>query len=354
MNKVVFLIILLIVFLANSILFFIIFDNYLVNQKVSMEKTDNIVIIDDSIYLNSLTLRQKIAQMIMIRGDKEKLEFTDLNVGGIFLDDLHSEEAYKLLIEKYQNNSKIKFLVATDLEGIWNPFPNERFPYFSEINSSREAYNVGLKQGKLLNETGFNLNFAPVAEYLDSVYGGRTFKGNKNEVEEKLESYIKGLQKNVFGTCKHYPGNSMEKNLHLVVDLQYISDDDLKLFDICLKNNISSIMVSHQVVSGSLNSNGKPSSVSEEIISNIDDSVLIISDEINMRGVSLFYKNKIDLYADLINSGENLILDFDLTPNSLYKLILEIEKEVENGNIDKSKIDHSVKKILELKGYSVI
>jgi beta-N-acetylhexosaminidase len=295
--------------------------------------------------------------MIMVRGDKEKFEFANLNTGGIFLDDQNSEEAYKSLIDDYQNNSKIKFFVATDLEGVWNPFPNKGrsfFPFFSEINTSDDAYSVGLKHGKLLNYVGFNLNFAPVAEYSDNVYGGRTFKGNQKEVEEKIKSYINGLQKSVLGTCKHYPGNSMEKNLHLVADLQYVSADDLKLFDVCLENNISSIMVSHQIVSGKLDSNGKPSSVSKEVISSINDSVLIISDEINMGGISVFYNDKVDLYTDLINSGENLILDFDLTPGSLYKLILKIENEVEKGNIDESKIDHSVEKILKLKGYSVV
>jgi hypothetical protein len=146
----------------------------------------------------------------------------------------------------------------------------------------------------------------------------------------------------------------MEKNLHDVPDEQIISERDLHLFGVCLENNISSIMVSHQIATGILDSKGKPSTVSGEIVSTVDDSVLIIADEINMRGLKDFYPDKTELYVDLINSGENLILDFYLDPIKLYKLIEEIETEVEKGNIDEQKIDESVKKILEIKGYGVV
>lgn len=151
----------------------------------------------------------------------------------------------------------------------------------------------------------------------------------------------------------HYPGNSMEKNLHHVSDEQVISKKDLDLFETCLKNNVSSIMVSHQIAFGELDSKGKPSSVSREVISTIDDSVLIIADEINMKSLKDFYPDKTKLYVDLINAGENLILDFYLDSIKLYDLINEIEKEVENGNIEREQIDNSVRKILMIKGYKV-
>ena len=330
---------------------------YKINKEISELSLENIILNGNKIDLNSLTLKQKIGQMIMIRGDERGLGFNKLNVGGIFLDRQEREEDYRNLIRDYQANSKIKLFVSTDLEGVWTPFhnpePHQLFPYFSEINSIEEAEEVGLKHGKLLKEIGFNLNFAPVAEYSDDVYGGRTFSGTKEEISDKIGAYIIGLQKNVLGTCKHYPGNSMEKNLHDVPDEQEISKDDLILFDVCLEKNISSIMVSHQIAFGELNSKGKPSSVSKEIISTVDDSILIIADEINMKGLKYFYSDKTKLYADLINSGENLILDFYLDPIKLYKLINKIEKEVEKGNIDEKKIDNSVKKILIRKGYDI-
>jgi beta-glucosidase-like glycosyl hydrolase len=114
-------------------------------------------------------------------------------------------------------------------------------------------------------------------------------------------------------------------------------------------------MIGHHIVSGELNSAGKPSSVSEEVIASLNDfSGLVIADEINMAGLKSFYQDKTEQYVGLINAGENLILDFDLNPVSLYKLILEIEKEVEKGRINEEKIDKSVRKILKMKGYKVV
>ena len=335
------------------------FAQFTLNKKLEKENTQNIIIKNKTIDFSSLTLRQKIAQMIIVRGDKEHLEFTNLNIGGIFLDKQESEKRYKEKIEAHQKKSKIKLLVSTDLEGAWNAFArnmseNHDFPKFVDIETKEQAYDVGLKHGQLLKRTGFNLNFAPVAEYEDLCYSGRVFKGTSKEVKEKLEQYIQGLQKNVMGTCKHYPGKGMIKNTHLRRDQQNITKQDLDLFEVCFKNNISAVMIGHQGAIGEIHSKGKPSSVSKEVISTLDFDGLIISDEINMFGLKSWYFNKNRLYTDLINSGENVILDFRLTPRSAYKLISEIENQVKEQKISKEKIDQSVKKILKSKGYKLI
>jgi beta-N-acetylhexosaminidase len=332
-------------------------NNYQIKKEISRLTTENILTENNEIELSSLTLKQKIAQMIVVRGDRKNMDFTRLNVGGIFLDRQNSEEAYKNLIEEYQKEARIKLFVTTDLEGTWTPFheqkPHQVFPYFSKIETAEQAYDVGLGHGKLLKEVGFNLNFAPVSELSDKVYGGRVFPGTKEEVKEKIKEYIQGLQENVLGTCKHYPGKAMEKNLHAVSDRQTITEEDLELFDVCLENNISSIMVSHQIVTGVLDSKGNPSSVSKEIVSTINDSILIIADEINMAGLKEFYPDKTEMYVDLINSGEDLILDFRLNSVRLYEIIKNIEQAVEQGKISEEEIDKSVRKILIKKGYTV-
>jgi beta-glucosidase-like glycosyl hydrolase len=146
----------------------------------------------------------------------------------------------------------------------------------------------------------------------------------------------------------------MIKNTHLRRDTQNISKEDLELFEACFKKNISAVMIGHQISEGLVNSKGKPSSVSPEVISSLKNfSGLVISDEINMLGLRSFYYDKTKLYMDLINSGENLILDFRLSPVSAYNLIVSIEKEVTHGKISKEKIDESAEKILEAKGYKV-
>ena len=333
------------------------FSFYIIDQEISRMNNENILIEGNKVDLDSMTLRQKIAQMIMVRGDEKDLRFNNLNVGGIFLDRQGTEERYKKLINDYQSNSKIKLLVATDLEGAWSPFYNspesQLSPYFSEVETIQEANEIGIEHGEILKEIGFNLNFAPVSELKDDVYGGRTFAGTNEEIENKIEAYIGGLQKNVLGTCKHYPGKALEENLHYQKDTVTITKEDLDLFDICLENNISAIMISHQIAEGELNSNGKPSSVSKEVISSIDEPVLIVADEINMRALKDFYPERKIMYIDLINAGENLILDFQLSSFETYRLIKNIEKEVDKGSMDEKLIDESVRRVLIAKGYEV-
>jgi len=329
-------------------------------NKVKNLKTGNINMENNTVDFDSLTLRQKIAQMIIIRGDSFKEEFSNLNIGGIYLNKGKSPEAYKELILKWQNESRLNLFVSTDLEGGWSPFskdfPEEyQFPTFSEIKDKKEAYVIGLDQGEILKRIGFNLNFAPVAEFNDEAYGGkRVLKGNKEEIKEKLASYIKGLQKNIMGTCKHYPGKGMIGNTHKKIDKQEIVEDDLDLFRECVKTNVSAIMIGHQVVRGKIDSGGKPSSVSKEVINSLKEyKGLIISDDVAMKGITNFYSGEKDMYADLINSGENIIITHIKSPVAAYRLISEIEKEVKKGKISEDKINSNVKKILKSKGYKI-
>jgi len=301
--------------------------NLFIMSKMKKENTKNIIIDGGIIDFNSLTLKQKIAQMITIRGDDEKdLDYVGLGVGGIFLDRQKTKEKYKDLIDKWQGASKIKLFVSTDLEGAWNPYKDIPFPDFSEIKN-----------------------------IVDESYGGRAFSGNKEEIQEKIEGYITGLQENVMGTCKHYPGRSMFTNLHDKKDKQTIGKEDLELFQTCIDNNVGAIMVSHQIADGEVNSDGKPSTVSKEVIDSLEDYPgLIVADEINMKGLKNFYlTKKRELYRDLINSGEEVILDFYLSPKKLYELLGQLEDDVENGLIDESKINRAVVRILEAKGYGI-
>ncbi|MFH1801741.1 MAG: glycoside hydrolase family 3 N-terminal domain-containing protein [archaeon] len=349
----------LIIFLVLLIMVFVVaLWDYKTGKKMMKENTENIIIENNIINFNSLTLKQKIAQMIIVRGDESEEDFTKLNMGGVHLDRQKSAEEYKEKIRNYYDNSKIKLFVTTDLEGAWTPFAGFRkeyfFPAISEIKTKEESYEIGLKHGIVLKELGFNMNFAPIAEFEDDAYGGRVFSGTKEEIKDKLENYIRGLQENVFGVCKHYPGKGMIKNTHKRADEQEISAEDLELFGHCFENNISAVMIGHQIVTGKINSNKKPSSVSEEVILNIPEGILVISDEVNMMGLKIFYLfNKRKLYRDLINAGENVILDFKLDSKSAYNLIEKIEKDVTEGLISEEKINLSVKKILKAKGYEL-
>jgi hypothetical protein len=73
-----------------------------------------------------------------------------------------------------------------------------------------------------------------------------------------------------------------------------------------------------------------------------------------MLGLKSFYLfNKRKMYQDLINSGNDMILDFSLNERSMYRLLSGLEEDVKEGRISEENIDNSVRKILKLKGYEV-
>ena len=311
--------------------------------------------------LSTLTSEEKIAQMIIVRGDTYEPRFLKLVIGGIQLDKQKTKESYKDLINKYQKNSKIKLLIATDMEGYWNPFNSfYKSKNFGEIKDGKEAYQLGKEHGKILEELGFNLNFAPVVEVRNKVWPGRSFTGNESEVKEKISSYIKGLHEyNIFATAKHYPGGSMLRDPHWFKVKAEIYPEDLEMFEHAIENDVDAIMIGHTIVYGAVDSKGKQSSISEEVIQPLRKKFagLIISDAITMLGLRLSYLFRFNsVYIDLISAGNDMIIDSWRYSN--YKKVKEkidnVVRAVEKGEISEERIDDSVRKILEMKGYEVV
>ncbi len=310
----------------------------------------------EAINLSSLSLDEKISQMVIVRGDEFDERFLELGVGGIFLDRQATREQYINLISRYQNSSRIKLFVSTDMEGFWNPFPFFNTKNFLQVKDKQEAYNLGKEHSKILKELGFNLDFSPVVEVKNKVWLGRSFNGSSEEINEKIENYILGLQEDgILATAKHYPGGNLIKDPHRFKVRAMISNEDLELFDVAIKNNVSTIMTGHASVYGAVDSKGKQSTRSKEVIFGLRKKFqgLILTDEINMWGLrqSYFFRSS-KMYIDLINAGNDIILDFS-SYNKVKRRIEATKKAVINGKISEEEINEHVKRILEKKGYKV-
>ncbi len=316
-----------------------------------------IVSSQEAINISSLSLDEKLAQMVIVRGDEFNERFLKLGVGGIFLDKQSTREQYINLISKYKNSSRIELFVSTDLEGYWNPFIFFNTKNFIQVKDKKEAYALGKEHSKILKELGFNLDFSPVVEVKNKVWPGRSFNGSSEEINEKIENYILGLQESgILATAKHYPGGNLIKNPHYFKVKAIISNEDLENFDVAMRNNISAIMIGHASVYGAVDSKGKQSTLSKEVISGLRNKFLglILTDEINMWGLRqsyLFRSSKI--YIDLINAGNDIILDFS-SYDKVKKRIEATKKAVINGRISEEEINEHVKRILEKKGYKVL
>ncbi len=183
----------------------------------------NIDIDDGVVNLNSLTLRQKIGQMLFTLAKLENKELLQkMNIGGIYFWQKESANVYKNEIDYFQEGMGVPLFVGIDLEGCWNPFENfKKFPAFSEIENRGDAFSIGSEQGKILRELGFNINFSPVVDKEDKIWDCRSFK---DDVASNAVYYIRGLQRQgIIATAKHYPGKTLiGKDPHKEVEFSVI------------------------------------------------------------------------------------------------------------------------------------
>ena len=310
--------------------------------------------------LDRLTLEQKIAQMTVVLWTPDLImAWKNLQMGGLYMYALATENYFKSLIGELQQEMVIPFFITADAEGCFNPFENFwDFLPNNKITTVGEAFEKGFREGEEMKNLGFNLNFAPVVDLGDEIWKCRSFPGSEVEVAELAQAYTLGLQtQGIKATAKHYPGKTLSgKDPHKNIAEAEIEAKDLyPYYYLIEKGDVSSIMVSHLITTGEVDSKGVPSVVSVEVIEHLKQQFpgLIISDEIHMLGLKNYYATVDEMYIALFKAENDLILNFDKDPNEVYRMIQVIKAAVEAGDISEDYIDASVKKILEAKGFVV-
>jgi len=316
------------------------------------------IIKDNVISLDSLTLEQKIGQMIVVSGSLSNLKaWKKLQLGGVHLFAMAKEELFRDKIGQFQKGMTVPFFVTVDLEGCQNPFAAfHNFTAASDVATEGAAFEKGSAEGKYLSSLGVTINFAPVVDLQDTIWKCRSYPGNVAQITDLTEAYVLGLQKeDVVATAKHYPGKTLVvQDPHKFLVAADISKDDIFPYS-QLKPIVKAVMVSHIIASGVVDSKGIPAVVSPEVIASVRSEYagLIITDEINMLGLKNFYKNDDEMYLAVFNAGSDLVLNFNEDPNEIYQMIQVISKAVDSGEISEKKIDESVRRILLAKGFRV-
>jgi beta-N-acetylhexosaminidase len=314
----------------------------------------------NTVNLNSMTIEQKVAQMVVVGGHFDTfIPWRNMQVGGIHMFALETEHIFNNTIIDFQYGSPINFFVTADLEGCVTPFASIRnFTPASEIDNIGAAFEKGFREGAFLKRLGFNLNFAPVVDLEDQIWKCRTFQGNERKIAELAQAYTLGLQnQGVIASAKHYPGKTLvAKDPHKFVVAATIDKKDLFPYKYLInKGDIGSVMVTHIIATGEIDSEGIPSVVSKKVIDGIKEDYdgLIISDEIHMLGLKDFFGSLDEMYVGVYKAGNDVILNFDRDPNEVHRMIEIVSAAVKSGEIPKKQIDESVRKILVAKGYKV-
>lgn len=321
-------------------------------------------------------LRQRLGQLFFvgIKGhkltSKTKYFLNQIQPGGIifFENNIKNKKQLKELINDINKILKIKPFIAIDQEGgrvqrLKNICTS--IPYVCNLAKK------GLKEllihqkiiSKELLQLGFNMNLAPVLDINSNpgnpVIGKRAISNDPKIVAhygcEIIKSYIKNK---IIPVAKHFPGHgdlTIDSHLDLPVlkkTYNELNDFELLPFKFAIKNKVPAIMVGHIQVPALEKNKKLPASLSKNIIEKLlkkklNYKGLIITDELNMRGVSKNYSLE-KAACEAVKAGANLIL-FNQNEWKTLKAFWHIKKKTKIDKKFRRKIEKSYNKIQKVK-----
>lgn len=323
--------------------------------------------------LKTMTMDEKIGQLFIIRAHSDKnreyhlqikSQIEKYKVGGLcFFQGSPTKQI--ALINEYNAAANFPLFVAID--GEWGVgmridsalnFPKQMT--LGATNDSALVYKIGRSIGQQCKSVGINLNFAPVVDVnsnpLNPVINSRSFGENPLKTSILAWQIAKGLQdEGVMACAKHFPGHGdtysdSHKTLP-TIESNFSAIDSIHLFPFkyLATKGIKSVMIGHLFVPAIDTTNGQASSLSPLIVKDllfnkIGFNGLAITDALEMKGVSSYYKpGEIELKALL--AGNDILL----MPNDIDTSISVIKAALDSGIIDSCFIDFKVEKILRNK-----
>ena len=367
--------------ITNNIAFAEESDNTL-NNNSSPKISNNIFSLNNELMniielsIRELSLYQKCAQMVMpavYRGalnpaskDYQKIIelVKDYGVGGIVLFQGNSTDQ-KNMIWRLQSLSKIPLLVSGDYEnGLGMRIDDAvSFPHGMAVGATYNtdyAYQVGNATAIEGRKIGINFNLAPVADVNDNplnpIINIRAYSQDKKDVSSFVNAFVKGSDDGkMLTSIKHFPGhgNTIVDSHHDLPRIsgskEYLFQNELYPFIQAINKGIKAVMIGHLEVPSLDNNAGTPASLSYPIVTQLLKEELgfeglIITDAIDMRAITRYYSQE-EAAVKAVLAGNDIIL----SPLKPKEVIDAIYNAVNEGIINESRINESVKKILSAK-----
>ena len=338
--------------------------------------------------LTGLTLRQKVGQLIMpwVLGDfapegspshDRILEYIeDQGIGGVIMS-VGSPTEVAAKLNDFQAHSNIPLLVAADLEtgagfrmrgAVHMPGTIELggatdFPSLMAVGATADrqlAYEMGRITAREARAVGIHIPFAPVLDVNNNpdnpIINVRSFGENPEEVADLGAAFVRGVQENgAIATGKHFPGHGdTEIDSHLglpAIPHSRARMDSVELFPFAraIEAGMGAVMTAHISVPSLDGGVGDPSTLSSAVLTDLlrdemEFDGLLFTDAMDMSAISRAHSPE-EASVRAIEAGADVIL----MPPSVERAVEGIAVAVESGRIDVSRIDASVRRILETK-----
>ena len=334
----------------------------------------------------SLTLEEKIGQLIMAKvleapsgrpSDRCKQLIQDLKVGSVIFYSFPNAEKttiYTNELQKWAKNSStgIPVLVGSDLE--YGPKANvggdaTLLPHQMGLAATNNPEYAGIAAEITATEgraMGIHWNFAPSADLNTNpenpVIGVRSFGSSPEEVSSFVKAAVRGYQEHgMIATLKHYPGhgNTTTDSHYGLPEVNYGREKlnkHLEPFQAGIDVGADAVMTGHILVDAVDSS--YPATTSKKVISGLlrqeqGFEGVIVTDAMNMGAIEDSL-GKVNAAVKAIQAGVDVVMSA-----GNYWDTLEIRdgllEAVKNGEISKSSVNRSVKRVLELKNdYSLL
>ena len=358
--------------------------------------------------LSNMSLRQKITQMMMVdfrkwksEGEEEATDFTKMNsevqkivedydFGSVifFANNIkETEQSYNLTMDLQKAATKdngIPLLISADQEGgsVYRLGSGTALPGNMALGATGDVNNAKIAGeiiGSELSSLGINTTLAPVVDVNNNannpVIGLRSYGEDAEMVGKMASAEIEGLAEyNVIGCAKHFPGHgdtATDSHYGLpMVDKskEELLNNELKPYQVAINQGIEMIMSAHilypqldntTVYSEKTKQQEKlPSTLSHKILTNLLKEEMgfkgvVVTDAMNMAGVANTF-DQVQAAKLAINAGVDLMcMPCELKSKedlaNLDKIIDGVEKAVNDGEIQESRLDDAVTRILTLK-----
>ncbi len=335
-----------------------------------------------------LTLREKVGQLIMpwVLGDyapegspshERILEYVhNQGIGGVIMSvGTPLEVAAKL--NDLQGHAKIPLLVGADLEtgagfrmrgAMYMPGSIElggatQFPSLMAVGAAgdeRLAYEMGRVTAVEARAVGIHVPFAPVLDVNNNpenpIINVRSFGESPTDVSRMGIAFIRGVQENgAIATGKHFPGHGdtdIDSHLALPVilhDRARMDSVELRPFKEAIDAGMGAIMTAHISVPSLNGGMPGPSTLSPLVLTSV------LRNEMRFDGIVFTDAMDMSAIARQHSAGEAAVraieagADVILMPPDVGLAIEGIVDAVHSGRLTESRIDASVRRILETK-----
>jgi beta-glucosidase-like glycosyl hydrolase/CubicO group peptidase (beta-lactamase class C family) len=326
--------------------------------------------------LESLTLREKIAQLVQIRVpgkfiNRRSPEFQAIreqvsqnHIGGIVLFAGNIYES-AVLLNELQTISKLPLLVAADFErgASFRIADTTSFPWAMALGATGSepfAYQQGLITARESRALGVHWIFAPVLDVNNNpdnpVINIRSFGEDPGLVARLGSAFIRGAKKGgVLTTAKHFPGHgdtAVDSHIGLPAvdsDMARLQSVEFAPFRSAIEAGVDSIMTAHVAVPRITGEPELPATLSSKILTDLLRNTLrfrgiVVTDALEMAGITNHYWCGLAAIRAIQAGADVLTL-----PPDAAVAINEVERAVRRGDITEARIDQSVRKVLDAK-----